>query len=198
MDIKKYKLDLSQYKEVPLNYTFKELFTEINNVKKKEMNYKKKQLEAYRRVSINCINNKVFGNSKEKISEGLSQKILLVAFTSIITYYGIFQITFQYLQNNLSNFSYHFFLFLICTVFIALLLIFIWKKDFGNTQFMLFTIVYSFLSILGVSAILIGFLPITSYNILNTFVIILIFQCIIFILITPITKMTVCNINIPY
>ena len=123
----------------------------------------------------------------------VSKKIILVSFTAILTYYVIYQLGFLLLQNTLTAEFYSFMMFTIIGIFSISVVSSIVKKDFGKTQLGLFIIIYSGFSFLGVIYTMIKTLPITSYQLINSFVIILLVQVIIFILITPMTRKLVCR-----
>ena len=164
-----------------------------------QQNTRKKriEIEQYKQISLNCIQGKQsIKTTTEHISSGLSMKVFLVVCTALLTYYGLFYISLNYLQTKLDSTYYNLMIFLVLAIFTFFLGYFIWEKDFGKTQFMIYTIVYMGVSFLGVLTIMIQWIPITSYQILNLFVFILIMQILIFYCSTPLTRKIVCRVDV--
>lgn len=151
--------------------------------------------EQYQKISVNCLHERGMKYTTEKLKNELMMKLILVLFSALITYYAVYQITLIYLHNRLDDTYYNLVLFLFLVLFTFLLFVFIYRKDFGKTQFMIYTLIYSMFSFFGVIAIMLQLVPLTSYHIINLFIFILLAQIMVLYLTTPITRMMVCRID---
>lgn len=191
----------------PMNW--KKRLSELNLEENDELNFsipipeldrlytksKKIEQEQYQKISVNCLHERGMKYTTEKLKNELMVKLVLVLFSALFTYYAIYQITLVYLNNRLADTYYNLVLFLFLVLFTFLLFVFIYRRDFGKTQFMIYTLIYSIFSFFGVIAILLQLVPLTSYHIINLFVFILLAQIMILYLTTPITRGLVCRID---
>lgn len=167
----------------------------IKKFKRHERYQQNVQREQYRQISLNCLNDKALENTNEKVSSGLWYKLLLVILTSLISYYGIYQVVIIYFKTQLDTTYFNLVIFLLLILFSFIFMYCIWMKDFGKTQFFVYTILYTLFTGLGCLTIIMQVIPITSYQILNLFFFILVFQIIMFYFSTPITRRLVCRID---
>lgn len=170
----------------------------IERSKKNDQKHRNIEREELSRISLNCIQDGDLKYVNDQVSKDLTKKILTVTFTSLLTYYGVYQLCYNLLKQQVSQITFNSIIFLFFATFSFLIIYFIWRKDFGKTQFMLYLAFYGGLSIIGVIFIITRFILITSYDIINSFLLILSIQILLFYITTPVTRKMVCRTNKEY
>jgi hypothetical protein len=179
-----------------LDMEFDDLQSSYRKTKIREGKYKREVRKEYKRISASCI--KGSKKSKKAISKDVTQKILIVSLTSILTYLGVYQVTFRYVQNQMDKTNFYLLVVGLIVLGTSLMTFFVVRKDFAKTQFMLYFIVYSLFSFAHIIFMVVRFIPITSYSIINTYLVILGVQLLLFGLITPVVRRMVCRVDMPY
>ncbi len=186
------KVDLSKIPEIPLLRGSNEFNTELGRNIKQIKNIRKKRKEELSQISASCV--KI--DDTEKVSTSITSKVILVMFTSLITYYGIFALTYTYLIELVTPLIFYLILGGLIVLFFILFGWGIFRKNFGRTQMMVYFLLYTVTSLFGVVLAIITLYPITSYQIINTYIYIVVIQLVIFMISVPITRKLVCRSSI--
>lgn len=157
------------------------------------------KIELLRRKSYHCLNRqqrKQIDDLYNDVGKGAGKKLILVMFSSLIAYYGLFTLIIPELiyQLGIDERIVYFIVVTIITMVIISLFWYIHKGDFGKTQFFIYLFTYTLFSMIGLMIFFSTNFPITSYQIINTFLYILIVQVAIMSLSLYFTRVLVCRI----
>lgn len=186
------KINLSQTTEL------KDFSISVNDLLKFQQHnayLKKIDNEQYKQISMNCLTNKSMKHTTDKVSSEFPLKVFFVFFTVLLTYYSIYYIAYIYIKNSLDIIYYYVGLFTIISITLLLFVLFIYRKDFGKVQLFIYSGIYMIFSLLGVLTLVLNLFPITPYQVINLFIIILFIQTLIFVITVPITRKLVCRID---
>jgi len=161
---------------------------------------KMKKIETLRRKSYQCLSRKdkdLVRNVYSNIGNDGIKKIILILISSITTYYGFFSIMLPAIYQYFGfTFTDKLLLSIVFgSLYVLLVCWFIHKGDFGKTQFLIFTIIYSGFSVFGIITLISISIPVSAYQILNTFLYILVIQIFVLFLSMYITRTLVCRIR---
>lgn len=159
-----------------------------------------KKVELLRRKSYHCLSKKdkaVLRDMYKNLGKDSAIKIMLVLMTSITTYYGFFTVLLPRLINYFGISSTEQILLAVVfgSLYVFLLFWFIHKGDFNKTQALLFTLTYTVFSVFGIVVFISTSVPISAYQVFNTFIYILIIQLFVLAISTFLTRRLVCRLT---
>jgi len=157
--------------------------------------------ELLSRRSYFCLSSaerKYIDGKYDYFGEDMGKKMFIILISSIVFYYSIFQLLLPYAIDvmGMSEFDLMVIGSVCAALFIGAFFLFILKKDFGKTRVMIYTIIYSTLSWLGVITFITQLIPLTAYQILNTFIYVFFIQMLVFWISMWITRVFVCRISV--
>ena len=169
---------------------------ELRKIEQHNNYLKKVDNEQFKQISVNCIRNSSMRNTTEQVSNEFPLKVFFVFFAVLFTYYSVYYVAYVYITNRIDPIYYYTILFIFLSGSLLLLVLFIYRKDFGKVQLLIYTAIYGLVSLLGVLTLLLNLFPFTSYQVINMFIVILFIQTLIFVITVPITRKLVCRIDI--
>lgn len=150
-----------------------------------EINYQ----EQLARISPRCI--------RYSTAKTAWKVMFLALLSSVLTYYGIFQLLVPYI---LSVLEVNYWVMIVAVLFLILtygfaLFLSVKYKMFNAVNLLLLYGALFFVSMTGILVSVAGYLPFTGYEILELFLVVLLFNSILIVASFYITRMVVCRVN---